>query len=163
MAVIFTLVLRFKKKKKSFFLNRLKQKHHPLLFRRLAFLWIFLIIVEIGCPIFECQSFAAELPIDNSKIISTIVLNDFSESSNTFSEVKLKSQDNSTTADDYSIADHQSLNEDCNDECLCHTTPINILAFIIPKYFQHSLVTSIKLKFQPSSDLPPPYQPPQFS
>lgn len=148
---------------KSFFLHWLKQKHHPLLFRRLALMLVFLIIVEIGCPLFECRSFAAELPIDDSTTTSTIVLNDASESSKNFSEVKLKSQDNSITADNHSVSDHQSQNEDCNDECLCHITPVNVLAFIMPKHFQHSFVSPIKLKFQPSSDLPSPYQPPQFS
>lgn len=140
--------MKLKRKNKSFFLHRLKSKHHPLLFRRLAFLWIFLIILEIGCPLLECRDFAGDLTVNNSTVSSTIVLTDVSALS-----------ESSAGAD----TDHRSQTEDCNDECLCHITPVKALVFEMPKYALHTSVSPISLKFQPSSDLPPPYQPPQFS
>ena len=155
--------MKFNRRKKSFFLHRLKQKHHPLLFRRAAFLWVFLIILEIGCPLLDCQSFAVDLSVNDSTVSSNLVLTSKSILLKTFTEALTDSQNNLFAADNLSVSGHQSQKEHCNDECLCHITPINVLVFVMPKYFEHSFVSHLNLKFQPSSDLPPPYQPPQFS
>lgn len=155
--------MKFKRKKKSFFLNRLKSKHYPLLFRRLAFLWVFLIFLEIACPIFECQIFAADLPDDNLTVSSELVFSNPSGLPSTVTSKNSESQEASIAGDDQSAADHSSPPEDCNDECLCHVTPIQGLSFVMPKDNLRTEISPIKNKFQPSSDLPPPYQPPQFS
>lgn len=155
--------MRFKKKKKSYFLHRLKSKHHPLLFRRMAFLWVFLIFLEIACPLFECQNFAADLADNNSTVLSGQISKNAPASTTTFAKASPESQKTSIDINEQSVSDHGAQPEDCNDECLCHITPINVLSFEIPKYGLHTSVSPISIKFQPSSDLPPPYQPPQFS
>lgn len=155
--------MKFKRKKKSFFLHRLKSKHHSLLFRRTAFLWIFLIFLEIACPLFECQNFAADLAENNSTVSSRKTLINAQPLTPTPAKASPKSQKPSIDINDQSVTDHGSQPEDCNDECLCHITPITNLAFVMPKNYQRPDISPIKPKFQPSSDLPPPYQPPQFS
>lgn len=155
--------MRFKKKKKSYFLHRLKSKHHLLLFRRMAFLWVFLIFLEIACPLFECQNFAADLADNNSTVSSRQFLINAPASTTTSAKASPESQKTSIDINEQSVSDHGAQPEDCNDECLCHITPITNLAFVMPKNYQRPNITPIKMKFQPSSDLPPPYQPPQFS
>lgn len=155
--------MKFKRKKKSFFLHRLKSKHHPLLFRRMAFLWVFLIFLEIACPIFECQIFAADLSDNNSNVSSREVLTNASPLTAVAAKEVSESQKTSITTEKQSVTDHGSQPEDCNDECLCHVTPIQGLSFVVPKDCLRPTVSPVKSKFQPSSDLPPPYQPPQFS
>lgn len=129
----------------------------------MAFLWVFLIFLEIACPVFECQIFAAELPDNNLTISNRLVSSNASALPATVFSENSESQENSVAGDDQSVTDHSSQPEDCNDECLCHATPIQVLSFVMPKDHLRTEISPNKNKFKPTGNLPPPYQPPQFS
>lgn len=112
---------------------------------------------------FECPSLAADLSDNNSTVLSREVLKNAPALPKTIAKTNTKPRETSVAAGGQSTTDHESQPEDCNDECLCHITPIQGLAFVMPKDYLRPSVSPVKPEFQLSSDLPPPYQPPRLS
>lgn len=159
----FTLALR-KRIQKTRFLNRLSRlRSHKALHRKLAFLWVFLIFLEIACPIFECQIFSESFPENITEVSRRISHTNIPDFSATVSSGNKEFHEISSAAEYDSVTDQSSMPGDCNDECLCHVTPIQGLSFVVPKAQLLTEISRIKNKFQPTGNLPPPYQPPQFS
>ncbi|HQU81811.1 MAG TPA: hypothetical protein PKY59_01715 [Pyrinomonadaceae bacterium] len=129
-------VFRFIKKKRSL--------------RRLSAVWLFLVIIELFCPVFcDEPTFAA-----TSNPSQTTVNRSIEET-----------EDNSETSiTDY---DHQNSDEKgnfCNDECLCHAMVVMSLNFVNIK---DSLITGERMAFSYGeplfNSLSPPYIPPKNS
>lgn len=118
--------------------------------RRLGAMWLFLIVLELFCPVFcEMQTFAAEPK--------------FPSPEKTFSV----DRENDSTENFVSACNHQNSHHEqitCNDECLCHATAIPNLGIIAHK---ESVVRSEPIAFnfgEPIfNSLPPPYHPPKLS
>lgn len=119
----------------------IKKKKHK---RLLSAMWVFLIATELFCPVF-CDEpvFAAQ---QNSPSLIAQSLSEHEESA--------------------AISDSQSTQEEkvCNDECLCHATPIISIAFLAP---EKTFFSGERIAFSTSSpyfnSLSPPHQPPKIS
>lgn len=119
--------------------------------RRLSVAWLFLLMIELFCPVFcDEPSFAAKL---NSPKSQQTVL------------IKSQNKSNETSI---STCEHQnSGNHDetvCNDECLCHATAIPSINGIDLK---QTVVCAESIAFYYGkplfNSLPPPFQPPKKS
>jgi hypothetical protein len=123
------------------FFQIIKKKKHKRIF---SVMWVFLIAIELFCPVFcDEPAYAAQ---QNSPI--SIV------------------QSLSENEDSAAISDYQSTQEEkvCNDECLCHATAIIGIGFSTP---EKSFFRSERIAFLTSNpytnSLPPPYHPPKNS
>ncbi|HRH45197.1 MAG TPA: cytochrome C oxidase subunit IV family protein [Pyrinomonadaceae bacterium] len=129
----------------SFFFH-LKRNH--LWLRRFAFLWLFLIALEISCPILECQDLE---DFSSPEITATVNFVEFNSSE---SATKQHTNDESITAVNSPL-------EHCGDECLCHVTAILGLNFDFPKVNIEYSPVLISYNKQPIVSLSPPIQPPK--
>ena len=117
--------------------------------RRLSAMWLFLIALELFCPVFcETQTFASEPNLPSPQTAFSIDRRD-------------------AAAENFVAAcDHRNSHPEqtvCNDECLCHATAIPNLSIITPK---ESVIRSEPIAFnfgEPIfNSLPPPYHPPKL-
>lgn len=131
----------------SFFFH-LKRNH--LWLRRFAFLWLFLIALEISCPILECQDLE---DFSSPEIFASV---NFVQSNPSESVSK-----NLTNDDSISAVNESSPFEHCGDECLCHVTAILGLNFELPKINIEYSQLLISYDKQPIVSLSPPIQPPK--
>ena len=130
------------------FLFHFKRNHVWL--RRLAFLWLFLVVVEIACPVLECQDLTE---INSPQITATVK---FYEPNSSKMVSLLSPSDNSA----FAVKD-SSAPEHCNDECLCHVTATLNLHFDIPKVHNDYSLPIISYDNQPEISISPPIQPPK--
>lgn len=118
--------------------------------RRLSAMWLFLIVLEMFCPVFcEMPTFAAELDFSSTETVSLI-------------DRKDDSTENSVTVCNHENNHHEQIV--CHDECLCHATAIPNLGVIVR---QESKVRNEPIAFnfgEPVfNSLPPPDHPPKLS
>jgi hypothetical protein len=118
--------------------------------RRLAVLWVFLLVIELFCPVLgDEQAFAAEIPTPKTRITTAVDKSD--ESSQTSLDV-CREQDRH----------HEQTS--CNDECLCHATAIPSINIIS---FNETVSRNESIPFRYGNpvfnSLPPPFQPPKNS
>jgi len=131
----------------SFFFY-LKRNH--LWLRRFAFLWLFLIAIELACPILECPNF------EDFNSAATTATTNFYESNSAKSILQKNSDDEQLVTVKGNTAP-----EDCNDECLCHVTAIVGIVFEFPgDYPEYSFVKNIYTN-EPTVTISPPSQPPK--
>ena len=118
--------------------------------RRLSVVWLFLVIIELFCPVFcDEPTFAANLNTEQAAVNYSIE----------------KSEDNSQNS--ISAYDQQNFGEEkanCNDECLCHAMAVLSLNIVNLK---DSFITREDIDFSYGepvfNSLPPPYLPPKNS
>jgi len=119
--------------------------------RRLAALWLFLLVIEFFCPVFgdEESIIVAGLNDSQCAVVSAIKEND-------------KNAGISITAGDPDHHNHEQ--SVCHDECLCHATAIPSVNIITLK---QSVTGSQSIAFRYGNpvfnSLPPPFQPPKNS
>jgi len=129
------------------FIFHLKRNH--LWLRRFAFLWIFLIALEIACPILECRNL-----VDFSPNTATVT-SDFFEP-NSSESISQNTNDEQTVA---SIG--QPASDYCRDECLCHVTGIPGLVFDFPSVYSKYTLSLATFKGEPTLANSPPFEPPK--
>ena len=131
------------------FFQIIKKKKHK---RRAGALWLFLIVLELFCPVL-CDEPAAFAAQQNSP--ASIVQN-FSEPDEATAAGK-----ESTSISDYDQGDEQPL---CNDECLCHAVavPNASIASLKESSFSGERIIFSTPGFYTNS-LSPPHQPPKIS
>lgn len=120
--------------------------------RRLSAVWLFLLAVELLCPVFCDETVnAAEINSPQSATVSSI------------------SYESNVNTDDASISSYDQTGDNhgqtvCNDECLCHATAIPGIDITA---FKPIMVSSERIAFQYGeplfNSLPPPFQPPKQS
>lgn len=118
--------------------------------RRFSVLCLFIIVIELLCPVFSDEpTFAAE-----QSALTTVerssVQNGKDSNKNSVSASESGAQDNEQTV--------------CNDECFCHATAIPNL-IVPPKEpaFFHSEQIAFHFGAPVYNSLPPPYHPPKLS
>lgn len=128
------------------FFQTIKKKKHK---RRFGALWLFLIALELFCPVLcDEPAFAAQ---QNSPTSSIQIL----------SETDHIDGSELTSASDYEEAGDQPL---CNDECLCHATAVPNASIALLKELSFSgeqIVFSTPVFY--TNSLSPPHQPPKIS
>lgn len=128
------------------FFQIIKKKKHK---RRLGVVWLFLIVIELFCPVLcDEPAFAAA---QHASQIS--IAQNFSETDDTGNEI--------ASASDYEEADEQSL---CDDECLCHVTAVPSVAIASLKELNfrgERIIFSTPGIY--TNSLSPPHQPPKIS
>ncbi len=131
------------------FFQTIKKKKHK---RQFCVLWLFLIVLELFCPVL-CDEPAALAAQQNSP--AQIVQN-FSEPDDATAAGK-----ESTSISDYDQGDEQPL---CNDECLCHAVavPNASIASLKESSFSGERIIFSTPGFYTNS-LSPPHQPPKIS
>ena len=118
---------------------KIKKKH----LRRMTFLWLMLVFCEMFCPVF-CDDYSNLSEVGNSL---QVVVEQVSQSSISVNE--------SQTDNQKSV---------CNDECLCHATPLPMIAFAFPKFSDFNSESTLFIFKEPiTQTLSPPIQPPQLS
>lgn len=118
--------------------------------RRLSAVWLFLVVIELFCPVLcDEPAFAAEINCPQSAI--TLSVTDKDEPLNSVA----------SSASFQSTDDHQSF---CDDECLCHAAAIPSLNGINVRQL-YSRSEAIRLSYGKPlfNSLPPPFQPPKNS
>lgn len=118
--------------------------------RRMSLAWLFLLAIELFCPIFcDEPAFAAEHKSPQTEINFVI-------------EKENESPDSSVSTAAFESADDGEAF--CDDECLCHATAIPSLNGINVKqvYFR---AEAIRISYGKPlfNSLPPPFQPPKNS
>ncbi len=118
--------------------------------RRVSVVFLFLVFIELFCPVFcDEPAFAAKNISSKSVIISS------------FAEEKQTGQD-SMSAHDCQDPDHDG--DICNDECLCHSTAISNFAAI---NLEHHIISTENIAYSYGeplfNSLSPPFQPPKNS
>lgn len=129
------------------FIFHLKRNH--LWLRRFAFLWIFLIALEIACPILECRN-----PVDFRLSTATVTSNFLTPNSS--ESISQNTNDEQTT-----INIEKSASDHCSDECLCHITAIPGLVFDFPRVYNKYIVSITTFKGEPTLANSPPFEPPK--
>lgn len=117
--------------------------------RHLSAMWLFLIVLELFCPVFcEQQTFAAEPNFPSAETAYSTYRRDGS------------------AANFVSVCEHQNIHHEqvvCDEECLCHATAIPNLSIIVRK---ESVVRNEPIAFnfgEPVfNSLPPPFHPPKL-
>lgn len=130
------------------FFQTIKKKKHKRLF---GVLWLFLIVMELFCPVLcDEPAFAAEtLTARTSISVNSSEANDEAENKS------------------ISVSDSQAQDEQhtaCNDECLCHATAIpNAVA----STFRELVTTGEQIAFSSANPVfgsfSPPHRPPKIS
>ena len=118
--------------------------------RRLSVVFLFLVTIELFCPVFcDKPSFAAESISPQPK--STVSMQQEAEARET----------SASANDDQHRNGEQTV---CNDECLCHATAMPSAGITTPKrfYFRHEPV-GFYFTDPVLSSLPPPDLPPKLS
>lgn len=129
-------------------------KRNRLWLRRFAFVWMFLIVFEIACPILECRD-SNELLSDSGMNVSSC--REIKDSVDADSSALLAGSGDLKEAThlESSPASH------CTDECLCHATSVPNLAFNFPATHVKTRYSALRSKDAPTLSLPPPFQPPK--
>lgn len=114
--------------------------------RRFVAFWLCLVAIELFCPVL-CgeQIYAAEFQTE---------VNTFAEESSGRSKLALSNFDLQEAKDE---------SAGCNDECLCHATPLPSIAFGMKSGSVCREGLSSHFAGAIFSSLPPPYLPPKFS
>ena len=120
--------------------------------RRLSVVWLFLVTVELFCPVFcETRAFAAEPNIPPTEKKLSL-------------ERKAGSPDDSATVTASDDLSRTRNNQIVCDDCLCHATAIPSINRVAPK---EPFFCSERIAFhfgEPLfNSLPPPYHPPKLS
>lgn len=120
--------------------------------RRLSAVWLFLLAVELLCPVFCDETVtAAEISSPRPAAVSVI-----SYKSN-------KNTDDASISSNYQTGENHGQTI-CNDECLCHATAIPGIDITA---FKPIMVSGERIAFQYGdplfNSLPPPFQPPKQS
>jgi len=128
------------------FFQIIKKKKHK---RQLSVLWVFLILVELFCPVFCDEPAFATRQSSPSSIVQTA-----------------SQSDSVTNEKSVTILDYQATQDEknCDDECLCHATAILGISFSSP---EKSFFSKDRIAFLTSTpytnSLSPPHQPPKIS
>lgn len=128
------------------FFQIIKKKKHK---RQLSVLWVFLILVELFCPVFCDEPAFAARQSSPSSIVQTA-----------------SQSDSITNEKSVVILDYQATQDEknCDDECLCHATAILGISFSSP---EKSFFSKDRIAFLTSTpytnSLSPPHQPPKIS
>lgn len=132
-------------------------KRNRLWLRRLASVWLFLIIFEVACPVLDCQT---AVDLEPTAAASVSIYNGFNVSDATQPETVL-----SLSVGDEKSFDTMTGSADahCTDECLCHVTAIPNLAFNFPGNYIKPAFSPVEYKDALTLSLPPPFQPPKIS
>lgn len=117
--------------------------------RRLSAFWLFLVVIELFCPVMcDDQAFAADPPSLSAEV--RFSNNIECDSSETVEQSENQNQDQNQTF--------------CSGDCLCHGTAIPGFPFSFEKA---AFSRSEQVAFQTSDpifkSLPPPFRPPKFS
>lgn len=142
-------------------------KRNPLWLRRLAFLWILILMLEFFCPVFDCpdENF---LPTEPARQVLALDQPQSTDSTDQFSlsnkskkfKQSINSLSPSSSEDDVqSISKGNSVH--CADECLCHAVAIPSLAFKMPDSYVKPTFVAISYSDALTLALPPPFQPPK--
>lgn len=117
-----------------------KKKHK----RQFVVLWMFLIALELFCPVFCDEPTFAAQPDSPVSIVQI-----------------LSENDESAAISDYQAAEDEKI---CNDECLCHATPIVGMACSVPEksFFRNERIAFLTSNPYTNS-LSPPHRPPKIS
>lgn len=129
------------------FFRLIKRKRN---LRRMSVAWLFLLALELFCPVFcDEPAFAAEHKSPQAEI-------------NMLVEGEKDSPDVSVSAAAFESTDDGEAF--CDDECLCHAVAIPSLNGINVKEF-YSRSEAIRISYGKPlfNSLPPPYQPPKNS
>ena len=128
------------------FFQIIKKKKHK---RRLSVLWVFLIALELFCPVFcDEPAFAAEQKSPLSFV-------------QTVSENDTMTNEESATISGYQATQDEGI---CTDECLCHATAIPGISFPLPeKSFFRSEPIAFLIAAPYTNSLSPPHLPPKIS
>jgi hypothetical protein len=132
---------------KRFFAAIKKKKNK----RRLTALWLFLVVIELFCPVLDDKpAFAAEqnLPI--------AVVKNVSDDTGDENQTSINASDNHNQNSDKSF---------CSDDCLCHGRGMTGFQFSMPQrpaFFRSEL--TVFFSSSPHFNSPsPPYPPPKIS
>lgn len=141
-------------------------KRNPLWLRRLAFLWILILMLEFFCPVFDCpdenflpnetaqQVLAFDQPESPDSTDQLSLSNQSEEFKQSINTLSVSSED-----DAQSISKANSVH--CADECLCHAVAIPSLAFKMPDSYVKPTFVAISYSDALTLALPPPFQPPK--
>ena len=119
--------------------------------RRMSLAWLFLLAIELFCPVFcDEPAFAAELKSPQPSEINFVI---GKEDKPLYSALSLDALENADDSEAF-----------CNDECLCHATAIPSLNGITVRklYFRSETINTSYGK-PVFNSLPPPFQPPKNS
>jgi hypothetical protein len=130
------------------FFQTIKKKKYK---RQFCVLWVFLIAIELFCPVFcDEPAFAAQQSSSTSSVVRNVAENDGDVAETTISASAFEAQD-----------DRQP---DCNDECLCHATAIPGITI---SSLKETVLPGERIAFSTAAPAvgshSPPYQPPKFS
>ena len=129
------------------FFQIIKKKKHK---RRFSALCLFLVMIELLCPVFCDEPTFAAAQISPATLERSFAETNKDSNEKSFSAAESRTQQNQQTG--------------CKDECFCHATAIPNV-FILPK--EPAFFPSEQIAFQFSelvyNSLPPPYLPPKFS
>lgn len=130
---------------KRFFQIIKKRKHK----RRFGVLLMFLIAVELFCPVFcDEPAFAAERKAPSSFV-------------QTVSENAAVTNEESAVISGYQTTEGEEI---CTDECLCHATAIPAVSIPLPeKSFFRGAPIAFLITAPYTNSLSPPHQPPKIS
>lgn len=130
---------------KRFFQTIKKRKHK----RQFSVLWVFLIAIELFCPVFcDEPAFAAEQKSPPSFV-------------QTVSENDTVTNEESATISGYQAAQEEEI---CTDECLCHATAIPGVSFPSQeKSFYRGEPIAFLITAPYTNSLSPPHLPPKTS
>lgn len=139
-------------------------KRNRLWIRRLAFLWIVIVALELFCPILDCPD---ENDFSGEKSAQVLV-SQKSESSDKLELVSIYNQSgcqDSSFKSVFSSDNTESISKEkvvhCADECPCHATAIPSLAFKLPDHYVKPAFSSITYTDALTLALPPPFEPPK--
>jgi hypothetical protein len=118
----------------------------------LAILWLFLIALEIACPILECGELG-----DFSSPETTAAVK-FSESNLTDAAFIEKNDDETNVSVEVTVSP-----EHCGGECLCHVTGILEFNFDFPKVHSKYYPPLMTYNDEPTFAISPPTQPPKIA
>lgn len=135
----------------SFFFY-LKRNH--LWLRRLAFLWVFVIALEVSCPVIDCENSISELfsPPSSAENINQLDLK---------SENPFISQNKDTDKTTHLELSNHNLTVHCADECLCHSAAVINFNFALPKNYIDPDASITKSIGAPTISISPPFHPPK--
>lgn len=123
------------------FFQIIKKKKH---LRLLSVMWVFLVMIEMLCPIFCAEPAFAAQQNSPASIVQSLSENEKA----------------AATSDYHSSHDHKA----CSDECLCQGTAIVGIGFSTPeKTFFRSERIAFLTSNPYTNSLSPPHQPPKIS